>query len=131
VRDLEEGRSRQRTYVVLHALEGVAHAKLFDRFGTRESASKMRVLRGLEALEQRVTRDRFLWAPAKTKAAAEAWELVESLEPRSQHAAVLALFGRVDLALQRALGLVAPGALVDEVALERANARLVAVGFPT
>src|SRR5262249_14415268 len=76
VRDLDDGRSRYRTFVVLHALESVSHAELFEKFGTRESASKMRVLRGLEALEQKVTRDRFVWSAAKSAAAADAWAIV-------------------------------------------------------
>jgi DNA-directed RNA polymerase specialized sigma24 family protein len=133
VRDLEEGRSQQRTFVVLHALESLPHARLAAHFGARESASKMRVLRGLEALELRLTRDRFLWPAAKTAAAAEAWDLIEALDPRVQHAATLLLFGRIDAGLQRAfdLGVAAEsGAPLDELALERAQGRLLAAGFP-
>jgi RNA polymerase sigma factor (sigma-70 family) len=132
VRDLEEGRSLARTFVVLHALEGVPHARLVERYGARESASKMRVARGLEELERRLTRDRLLWPVEKTAAALDAWELVESADPRAQHALLLALFGRIDPGLQRELGLALDEAtrLVDEVGLARAQARLVAAGFP-
>lgn len=130
VRDLDEGRARARTFVVLHALENVPHARLGQKFQVRESASKMRVLRGLEELEARVTRERFLWPREKSAAAQEAWALVDSLEPRLQHAARLLLFGRVDLTLQRELELGHDASGLDEVALARAHERLVSAGFP-
>lgn len=133
VRDLEDGKSRQRTFVVLHALEGVSHARLLEKFSVRESASKMRVLRGLEQLERILTGDRLLWSREKSEAADDAWELVEKVEPRAQHAITLALFGRIDLALQRELdlgGAARTPPSVDEIAIQRAHARLIAAGFP-
>lgn len=129
VRDLEEGRGLQRTFVVLHALEGVPHARLCDRFGAAESASKMRVRRGLEALEERLSVGRRAWPPEKRAAAAEGWAHVTDLAPQAEHGAILALFGRVGRALQLELG-IGGAAPFDEAAVERLNVKMRAAGFP-
>ncbi len=130
IRDLDDApRSRQRTFVALHVLEGIPHARLSVALGVGESASKMRVSRGLEALERVLAVGRAAWPPARRAAAAEAWTFVRSQGERAERAAILAVFGRISAGLREALAL-GDGAVLDEVAVARVDEDLRAAGWP-
>lgn len=129
VREVEDGpRSRLRAFVVLHALEGVPHARLATEFGIGESASKMRVKRGLEALEAILALGRVEWPAARTEAAAAAWSFVRGCGERGERTAILAVFGRIPQNLRSALGLA--NAPIDEMGAARADERLRGTGWP-
>jgi DNA-directed RNA polymerase specialized sigma24 family protein len=129
VRELEDGpRSRLRAFVALHALEGVPHARLATEFGIGESASKMRVKRGLEALEAILAQGRAAWTPARADAATAAWRFVRDCGERGERTAILAIFGRIPGNLRAAMGLA--NAPIDELGAARADERLRATGWP-